>query len=204
VTTNYSFFKESSLNLTSKSVPPNCRFEISDYDEPWDYSYKFDYIHGRALLSCFKDPQYVIKQAYEALRPGGYLELQDPQMPITCIDDTMKGTALEEWNHYVCLGAEKLGRVVTNSKNYGRYMQEAGFVEIVERHFYWPLNSWPRGKREKQISLWAQQNLLDGVQAMSMALLTRGLGWSKERAELLLVETRKDIKSRDIHSYIDV
>jgi len=125
-------------------------------------------------------------------------------MPITCIDDSMKGTALQEWTDQVCLGAENLGRIVTNSKNYGRYMEEIGFVDIVERHFYWPLNPWPRGKREKLISMWTQQNLLDGVQGMSMALLTRGLGWSKEKAELLLVETRKDIKDRNIHSYIDV
>ncbi len=204
MSTNPLFFKEAFLNLTSKSVPPNCRFEISDYEEPWDYSHKFDHIHGRALLSCFKDPLYVIEQAYEALRPGIYLELQDPRIPITYIDDTMKGTALEAWNHNVCLGAEKLGRVVTNSKNYGKHMEEAGFVDIFERHFYWPLNQWPRGKREKQISLWAQENLLDGVQAISMALLTRGLGWTKERAELLLVDTKKDIKNREIHSYVDL
>lgn len=116
----------------------------------------------------------------------------------------MKGTSLEAWNTQVCAGAENLGRIVTNSKNYGKYMQAAGFVDIVEKHFYWPLNPWPRGKKEKLVSLWAQQNLMDGIQAMSMALLTRGLGWSKDRAEMLLVETRKDIKNRDIHSYIDV
>ncbi|KAF8849020.1 hypothetical protein BDZ45DRAFT_773960 [Acephala macrosclerotiorum] len=110
-------------------------------DQPWNFSQKFDYIHARAMLSCFRSPSWVIHQAFGALSPGGYLELQDPQMPITCIDSTMSGTALEHWNTVVSQAAEKLGRAVTNSKNYGRYMEEAGFVDIVEKHFFWQLNS---------------------------------------------------------------
>jgi hypothetical protein len=116
----------------------------------------------------------------------------------------MDGHALQEWGAQVCLAAENLGRPVTNSKNYGRYMHAAGFVDIVEKHFYWPLNPWPRGKKEKLVGMWAQQNLLDGVHAMSMALLTRGLGWSREQVELLLVGVRDDLRNRAVHSYIDL
>lgn len=179
-------------------------FEINDFDEPWDYSHKFDYIHGRAMLSCFKNPQYIIQSAFKSLRPGGYLELQDPQMPILCIDDTMDGTSLQEWSTLVPQGAANLGRPVTQSKNYAQYMEEAGFVDIVEKHFYWPLNTWPRGKREKLVGMWAQQNLLDGVEAMSMAILTRGLGWSQEMVQMLLVGVRNDLKNRHVHAYVDV
>lgn len=102
--------------------------------------------------------------------------MQDPQMPITCIDSTMSGTALERWTTVVPEAPAKLGRSVTNSKNYERYMEGAGFVDIVEKHFFWPLNSWQKGRREKLIALWTQQILLDGIEAMSMAVLTRALG----------------------------
>lgn len=125
-------------------------------------------------------------------------------MPITCIDSTMDGTNLQKWTEVVGDAAAKLGRVVTNSKNYGKYMEAAGFVDIVERHFYWPCNPWPRGKKEKLIGMWTQQNLLDGINAMSMAVLTRGAGWKKEEVEVFLASVRKDIKNREIHSYIDV
>lgn len=125
-------------------------------------------------------------------------------MPITCIDKTMDGTPLQEWSKVVGESAAKLGRVVTNSKNYGKYMEAAGFVDIVEKHFYWPCNTWPKGKKEKLIGLWTQQNLLDGISAMSMAVLTRGAGWTKEEVEIFLAAVREDIKNRRIHSYIDV
>lgn len=63
-------------------------------------------------------------------------------------------------------------------------MEEVGFADVVEKHSYWLINSWPRGRREKQIGVWTQQNMLDGLNAMSMAVLTRGLGWSTERVEV--------------------
>lgn len=61
-------------------------------------------------------------------------------MPIAYIDSTMDGTNLQKWTEVVCDAVAKLGRVVTNSKNYGKYMEAAGFIEIVERHSYWPYN----------------------------------------------------------------
>jgi hypothetical protein len=37
-----------------------------------------------------------------------------------------------------------------------------------------------------------------------MALLTRGLKWSRERVELLLMGVRDDLRDRAVHSYVDV
>jgi SAM-dependent methyltransferase len=185
-------------------VPPNCSFEVSDAEEPWTYRHKFDYIHGRDLVYCFRDPAQIITEAYHALNPGGILELQDPQMPIACIDNSIDGQPLAKWTAELCRAAEQLGRPVTNSRHYGQWMQEAGFLDVVERHFYWPLNTWPRGKKEKLVGLWAQHNLLGGVEAMSMALLTRGLKWSRSQVEVLLAGVRRDLRNRAVHPYIDV
>jgi hypothetical protein len=35
--------------------------------------------------------------ASAALGPGGILEMQDPQMPIACVDNSMDGQLLAEW-----------------------------------------------------------------------------------------------------------
>jgi SAM-dependent methyltransferase len=179
-------------------------FQLSDAEEPWTYTQKFDYIHGRALLACFHDPAQIIAEAYNALAPGGVLEMQDPQLPIACIDDTTDGRPLRRWSTEIVRAAAILGRPVTNSQHYGRWMVDAGFVDVVERHFYWPLNSWPRGKREKLVGLWAQQNIMDGLQAMSLAVFTRGLGWSRAEIEFLLAGVRGDLKNRAVHAYVDV
>jgi hypothetical protein len=59
-------------------------------------------------------------------------------------------------------------------------------------------------KEEKLVGTWAQQNLLYGVEAMSMALLTRGLNWSRGQVEVFLAGVRNDLTNCAVHSYVDV
>lgn len=156
------------------------------------------------MVCCFSDPAGVINSAYDSLRPGGYFEMQDPQMPIVSIDSSINGTSLEEWVRVSCLAAERRGRKVTNSRHYGKWMAEAGFVDIVEKHFFWPCNPWVGGEKEKLLAMWTQQNLLDGIEGMTMRNLTAGLGWTPERVEMLLMGVRKDLQNKRINFYVDV
>ena len=83
-------------------------------------------------------------------------------------------------------------------------MVEAGFVDVVETRYFWATNPWPRGKKQKLQAMWCCQNLLDGINAMTMAIYTRVLGWSKERIEVLLAQARNDLKDKSIHAYAEV
>lgn len=82
-------------------------------------------------------------------------------------------------------------------------MEEIGFVDVEERRFAWPLNTWPKAKKDKLVATWMQEDLLTGLQGLSMGLLTRGLGWSTQEVESLLVDVRKDVKNRNIHAYLE-
>lgn len=96
--------------MTRLSVPPNCRFEIEDAEDKWSFSYPFDYIHGRALATCFKDHVPVFQSAFNASRSGGYFGMQDVVIPFRCLDDSMKGTAFERWLGLVKEVENALGR----------------------------------------------------------------------------------------------
>ena len=130
--------------------------------------------------------------------------MQDPQMPISCISNLTGRGLLDKWAAEVCHAAEQLGRPLTNSKYYGRWMREAGFVDVVERHFYWALNTRLPFKRQRLIGMWARQNLLDRVEAISMALLAQGLKWTRGRAEAFLASVRDKLKKGTPHCYVDV
>jgi hypothetical protein len=83
-------------------VPPNLRFEINDAEDEWNFSEPFDYIHGRAVATCFTDPRsQMIQQAYKSLTPGGYLEIQDGAFPFKYIGDPPVDSALYKWNQLV-------------------------------------------------------------------------------------------------------
>ncbi len=81
--------------LTVSTIPANCRFEIDDAEDEWVFCNPFGYIHGRTLATCFKDHVPVYKYAFNALRLGGYFEMQDAISLFRCIDDSVKGSAFE-------------------------------------------------------------------------------------------------------------
>ncbi|TVY83446.1 Secondary metabolism regulator laeA [Lachnellula suecica] len=185
-------------------VPPNCHFEVDDAEDEWNYSQKFDLIHGRALVTCFKDPRTVIEAAFKSLVPGGYLEFQDLVLPMRAIDDTLDGKALQNWQEITINTAAKLGTSWKHSGNYVKFFEEAGFVDVVENHFQWPMNTWAKGERMKTIGRYWQEDMLKGLESLSMAVLTRGGGMTKEAVLELTAEVRKNIVDKSIHAYLPV
>jgi trans-aconitate methyltransferase len=188
--------------LTLFSIPPNCRFRIDDVEDEWVFNDPFDYIHGRALTTCFKNHVPVFRSAFNALRPGGYFEMQDPIIPFRCIDDSMKGSAFERWLGLVKEATHALGRDFGKAIHYKSYFEEVGFVDIVEKQFTWPIGSWAKGPRMKPIGAWVKEDVLTGLHGWSTAVLTRGLGMSSEEVEMLLTEVSNDINSNWLHAYI--
>lgn len=182
-------------------MPPNCQFEVDDAEDEWVHCRNFDYIHGRALFSCFKDPKGVFQKAYDALTPGGYFEMQDVYFKPTSNDGTVDGTAFARWNETVVEGAKKLGRDWHCVPYYKQWFEEVGFEAVVERRLAWPLNPWAKGKKMKTIGLWSMSNSLEGAVSISMAIMTRVLGKSTEEVELELAAVKRDIKDRSVHSY---
>jgi hypothetical protein len=60
-------------------------------------------------------------------------------------------------------GLRNLGKDFEKVKEYGNYMREAGFVDIVEKKYVWALGSWVKGKKEKMQATWWAQNFLDRI-----------------------------------------
>ena len=145
-------------------------------------------------MTCFVQPKDIFTKAYDALLPGGYLEMQDSIFPMCCHDDTFEGTALDIWGKACVEGAAKLGRPWTSAPNYKRWMEELGF-EDVKKRFEAATSPWPKGKKQKEVGMWWQADLLDALGA-SMAVLTRGLGWETAKVERLLVDVRRESRTR--------
>lgn len=171
------------IYLTSISVPSNCHFKVADAEDEWPFSQSFDYIHGRALISCFKDFPSIVHKALNALRPGGYFELQDI-CPMACFDDSWNGSELQRWRNLVVKAASALGMDWLKAEKYKQYMLDAGFEDVQEANLAWASNTWPRGKHHKLIGQWNHQNYLDGIEGFTMRVLNKGLGITVDLDEL--------------------
>ncbi|KAL2061573.1 hypothetical protein VTL71DRAFT_6950 [Oculimacula yallundae] len=186
-------------------IPPNCSFEIDDIEEPWAYKYKFDFIHMRMMVGCVSDWPKCFKQCYDNLSPGGWLEVKDIKFPIEDNDASFPADcAVKQWSGLILEGTVKLGRRADGAKDYKRQLEEAGFVDVVEVQYKWPQNRWPKDKKLKELGMWMHENFSTGLAGLSMAVFTRGLGWSQEELEVFLVDVRKSMKDPKVHGYYPI
>jgi Methyltransferase domain len=168
------------------------------------FSTKFNFIHGRALLSCFQNPAAVLRQAFDALTPGGYLEMQDGIFPMKYVGEPPVDSDLYKWNELVAEGARRSGRPWNNTLHYAEWMREIGFEDVVEKNFYWPTSPWAKGEYFKQVAIYFQEDMLNGLEGISMKVLTRFMGWTAEEVKALLVGVKRDFKDRSIHAYLSM
>lgn len=86
------------------------------------------------------------------LNPGGYIEVFDVCLPIKCDDGSMPDDNITKVHFDLILEAtKKIGRDGDSAKLYKRQLEEVGFTGIVESMHRWPLNSWPKERKHKEI-----------------------------------------------------
>jgi hypothetical protein len=137
------------------------------------------------------------------LEPGGWLECQDYGLPVRSTDGTHEGTNIQRWGELLCEAARKIGQPMGSDACdlYVQQMEAAGFVDVQQRMFMWPSNSWPRDKFMKELGRWNQVNCLDGLEGFCLALLSRVQGWSKLEVDVLVAQVTADFKNKGIHAY---
>lgn len=197
-------------------VPPNCQFQVDDIEAEWTYQLPpqtpeevggggFDFIHGRMLSLALKDWPGLFRQSFRYLRPGGYFEAQEFDLTIHCEPDSpKKGVAFRKWSDSLTEAARRAGVNPQASLQFPQQLQDAGFVEIQCKQFRWPVGPWPENKKEKILGVWAQKNMLDGLEAASMGFLSRYMGWTKEEVMGLVREAREEMVDMDFHQYVEL
>lgn len=182
-------------------VPPNVRFEIDDANDIWTFNTKFDYIHCRYFHMAI-DEKRLFRQAYDALKPGGWFEIRETALPLQCDDDTLEGTALSAW----CDEMMKLGRIhgmdFDNPFQYRQWVEEAGFINIQEHAQILPISPWPKDDHLKRIGKWIQYSFAEGLEAFSIQMWMEQTGWSIKEYKAFLAEVTKDIQGRKVHGYL--
>ncbi|KAK4156297.1 Phosphoethanolamine N-methyltransferase [Chaetomidium leptoderma] len=182
-------------------VPPNVEFFVDDLEAEWTFVNPFDFIYMRMMTGSIRDWPKLIGQAYRHLHPGGYIELADA-LPLTCDDGTFSDDCpLAKWNRHLGEASGKLGASMTSAAEYKQQMIDAGFQDVVQVTYKWPINTWPLDARHKEIGTWTSLNINSGLQGVTLMLFTSILGWTTDEVETFLVGVRKDLKNRNIHAY---
>lgn len=178
-------------------VPPNVYFEVDDMEEQWLYSQPFDFIHGKFLAGSIRDWPKLMRQTYDNLVPGGWAEWGDwdyiPRLPEGHIDS--RDNWVTRW-HKSLMGAceEKTGASASPGPLLKGLMRDAGFEDIREVIFKVPVGQWPKDKKLKEIGRFYMVSLEEGLEGISLRILTTFLGYTKEEAQILNAHFRAAMK----------
>lgn len=117
------------------------------------------------------------------LEPGGYIE-QTEYSPEALSDDgsIKEGGPWDQCNKLVDECSERFGKTLKIQEKMKVLMEEAGFVDVVETKFKWPIGTWSDDQKSKDLGRWNMTHWYEGLEGWSLALLTRILGVSRLRS----------------------
>ena len=86
------------------------------------------------------------------LSPGGSFEVQDISFNLRCDDSSLpKDSDFSKWAAFMLQASINLGAPLDSVESVKALMIEIGFVDVEQRIYSWPQNSWPADSRHKLI-----------------------------------------------------
>ena len=141
------------------------------------------------------------------LKPGfGWLEhISEIDIVPRCDDNTLPAnSALVSWANYLLDATARAYRPIAYNTETRAMLERTGFVEIQEQIIKVPLNPWPNDPHLKDIGRWYNLGLTQGLEAFTLGPLTRMSNWTKEEVDRLVAETKRDICSKQYHTYCNM
>ena len=190
--------------IQTQWVPPNLKFMVDDAEADWLHKAEsFDYVHTRHTIQAFRDWPTLFSRAYHHLKPGGWIECQELDHFPQSEDGTLTpdNPMIEYWNH-ISNGLRMRGVDFRQAPQLAAKMRAAGFVNVTERVFFTPIGPWPRNRALREVGLYWRAVLMEGLEAIALVPLVKGLGWRKDEVDVFLAGVRKAYLDRATHSYM--
>jgi hypothetical protein len=108
-------------------------------------------------------------------------------------------SAINEWHRLICEGAAYANiNMRMSSTALKTKFENAGFTNITVVNKKLPMGSWPKDQKLKEIGLWQLAVFLSGLEAFSLAIFCRCLGWSSVKVQVFLAQVRKDVSRNGV------
>lgn len=188
-------------------VYPNVRFETDDLEKDWTFTQSFDFIHSRMIQTSIRDWPRYLKQAFDALNPGGHLELCEHILSrVHCDDET--GGSDSAMTRYMTILREALIKMGTHpdlgGPELGKLMEEAGFVDVDVKVWKVPMGHWAKEQKQKRIGWMFGEVLRSGIEAHGLAIMTQLMGMTREEADVCCKEATKVVVEAKEHWYAHI
>ncbi|RDW64402.1 class I SAM-dependent methyltransferase [Aspergillus mulundensis] len=186
-------------------IPPNCRFEVDDFELTWSYSQPFDFIHGRELEGSIRDHNHVFSEAFKSLKPGGWFEISSFDVNSYSDDEThLRAKCMRSVVENLHAASKKFGKDMNTTHTWRERLEKAGFVNVTEETYKLPQSPWAKDPKMKELGRYHQLNMFEAMPTYCYALFTRVLGWQRPEIEVLVAGIRAELKDMSMHLYTKV
>jgi SAM-dependent methyltransferase len=115
-------------------VPPNLKFYVDDVESEWLYNPNeaFDFIHGRGMGGSISNWDQLYRQAYEHLKPGGWIEMQEYEAWISSEDDPTLSNCpyTSQWQQLCDEASIKFGKRLNVATEQKQHIIDSGFIDV--------------------------------------------------------------------------
>ena len=128
--------------------------------------------------------------------------MQEMDPRFTSDDGTVRDDSnLKYFGETICDAAAAYNRKIPFWHDYAAMFEKAGFVDVKQIMLKSPTNPWPKDKALKEAGKFQLCAHIEGLEGLSVGLLTRGLKWKAEEVKVLMAKLRPELRDRSIHSY---
>ncbi|OJD26107.1 hypothetical protein ACJ73_02520 [Blastomyces percursus] len=154
------------------------------------------------------DWEKLTKSCFDHLKPGGWIELQEPETLITSDDDTAsKATASNEFLALSNNAADQFGKELNMGRKYKQHLI-AGFVDVRDEIFkickicFTPIGPWAKDPKLKEVGRCFLEHCLLGVDAYILGFIGKVLGCSESKCMILAAKVKAELRDRKNHLYL--
>jgi SAM-dependent methyltransferase len=177
-------------------VPPNVRFDIEDFTQPWPYDdASFDMVHARLLYGSVPDWEHFYNEAYRVLKPGGWLEHLDCEPYLKSDSGLVPATsATNQWNAFYAEGGRKTGQTfdVVPDRIQDINFARLGMQDVVAKAWKMPVGGWPEDPQMRFIGSGIRQALDQDMEGYVTFIAQIVAGWSREDVQDYSVRLRRE------------
>ena len=105
------------------------------------------------------------------------------------------------WMHYIMDATASFQRPLAYNPGTKEMLERQGFVDIRHEIIEVPLNPWTTDAHSRDIGRWYNLGLTQGLEALTLAPMTRMRRWQKEDVDRMVQEVKREICDRKIHAY---
>ena len=182
-----------------------------DYETPWSLGERsWDLIHLQCALGSVSSWEALYQKIIRHLKPGtGWFESVEIDLTPRCDDGSLPAGMLSQWYEYISQVYSVLSRPIVYNQNTGAELERAGFCDIRHQQYLLPLNGWPLDRKDHAAGMWYNISLSAGenktggygMEAMSLAPLTRVYEWPVEHARQLCEDALRQASDPNVHVY---